>query len=85
MAILRRVTESKRSGEEMWAESERLYFERESRRLRWAWVRFYEDQAERAERTGALLAARDRAKAQKLIDELVEEERENGHRKGDAA
>jgi len=79
MTIMHRVTESKRSGEEMWAESERLYFERESRRLRWAWVHHYEAQANRAEANAQAIATANRRRAQALIEELVAEER-NGHR-----
>ena len=82
MAILHRVNESKRSGAEMWAESERVYFERESSRLRWAWVHHYEAQAQRAEANAQAIAASNRARAQALIDELVDEERngQNGHK-----
>lgn len=77
----RRREEGERPAEEMWAESERRYFERESRRLRWAWVRFYEKQAERAEANGQAIASANRARAQALVEELALEER-NGHKKG---
>ena len=73
----------KRAEHELWAESERRYFEQESRRLRWAWVHHYEAQAERAEANALAIAKATRARAQALMDELAAEERngQNGHRK----
>jgi hypothetical protein len=73
--------EGERAEHELWHESERLYFERESRRQRWELVRFCEQQAERVEENARVIAARRRAEAQKLIDELIAEER-NGGRNG---
>ena len=75
------LDEGERAEHELWAESERLYFERESRRLRWAWVHHYEAQANRAEANAQAIAAANRRRAQALVDELVAEER-NGHRNG---
>jgi len=45
----RRKSEGERLEHELYAESERRHFERESRRLRWEWVHHFEAQAERAE------------------------------------
>jgi hypothetical protein len=78
----RRKSEGERRTEELWAENERLYFERESRRLRWAWVHYFEAQAERAEANGLAIASANRERAQALLDELVAEERNGHHEKG---
>ena len=62
----RRESEGERLERELWQEiAEREDAKDQSRRT-WEWIRFHEDQAERAERNAAEIAARNRARADAL-------------------
>jgi hypothetical protein len=69
----RRAEEGERPAEELWAASERIYAAKRWRQRAWDWVRFYQEQAVRAERNGAEVAAANRRKAEALISELENE------------
>jgi hypothetical protein len=75
------LSEGERPSEELWTASERIYEGKRQRRRAWEWVRYFEEQAARAERNGALVAAANRRKAHALIAELEDGDHEerNGH------
>ena len=57
---------AEREREELWAASVRAHSAQRQEALAWDWIRALEERAERAERNGAEIAARNRARANAL-------------------
>ena len=64
---------AERRCEEVWKASVRTYHERRRRQREAAWYEFHLDQAERIERTAAILVADHRSKAEALHGEPEED------------
>jgi hypothetical protein len=65
----RAAVEDPEAKEALWLRSVERYNARRRDQNRWEWVRYHEGQAERIERTAAMLAAEHRAMAIALMDE----------------
>ncbi len=74
----RRKTEGDRRAEEMWMESERVYFARRRAELVFAWVEYHEEAATRALANGEAIAQRHRAQIEALLSGATQHNGGNG-------